>query len=196
MPTSENGQGQNRTADTMIFSHVLYQLSYLAQTKNPPNPLEGEGGKSSEKPMLRRLRSRPPSRAPGISDRPDTRCQQCISSGHPNVGNAARRRRFASHSGGRIRTCDLRVMSPTSYQTAPPRNRDEEVIRPANRRSTRLTGSNGTHRGRAFIGEHRRMRPLSLARHLPFSGLFSPPGVEGAPARVYLWLPSGRGAAR
>ena len=25
------------------------------------------------------------------------------------------------HSGGRIRTCDLRVMSPTSYQTAPPR---------------------------------------------------------------------------
>ena len=25
-----NGQGQNRTADTVIFSHVLYQLSYLA----------------------------------------------------------------------------------------------------------------------------------------------------------------------
>jgi hypothetical protein len=25
-----SGQGQNRTADTMIFSHVLYQLSYLA----------------------------------------------------------------------------------------------------------------------------------------------------------------------
>lgn len=25
-----HGQGQNRTADTMIFSHVLYQLSYLA----------------------------------------------------------------------------------------------------------------------------------------------------------------------
>ena len=22
----------------MIFSHVLYQLSYLAQTKNPPEP--------------------------------------------------------------------------------------------------------------------------------------------------------------
>ena len=43
MPTSENGQGQNRTADTMIFSHVLYQLSYLAQTKNPPNPFRGRG---------------------------------------------------------------------------------------------------------------------------------------------------------
>ena len=28
-----HGQGRNRTADTMIFSHVLYQLSYLAETK-------------------------------------------------------------------------------------------------------------------------------------------------------------------
>ena len=34
------------------------------------------------------------------------------------------RRSDPSNSGGRIRTCDLRVMSPTSYQTAPPRNRD------------------------------------------------------------------------
>ena len=25
-----NGQGRDRTADTVIFSHVLYQLSYLA----------------------------------------------------------------------------------------------------------------------------------------------------------------------
>ena len=25
-----NGQGQNRTADTRIFSPLLYQLSYLA----------------------------------------------------------------------------------------------------------------------------------------------------------------------
>ena len=29
--------------------------------------------------------------------------------------------RVSLSSGGRIRTCDLRVMSPTSYQTAPPR---------------------------------------------------------------------------
>jgi DNA invertase Pin-like site-specific DNA recombinase len=45
-------------------------------------------------------------------------------------GHAPRRRRppigglgspTERHSGGRIRTCDLRVMSPTSYQTAPPR---------------------------------------------------------------------------
>jgi hypothetical protein len=27
---SENGEGRNRTADTTIFSRVLYQLSYLA----------------------------------------------------------------------------------------------------------------------------------------------------------------------
>jgi hypothetical protein len=26
----ENGEGQNRTGDTTIFSRVLYQLSYLA----------------------------------------------------------------------------------------------------------------------------------------------------------------------
>jgi hypothetical protein len=25
-----DGQGRDRTADTVIFSHVLYQLSYLA----------------------------------------------------------------------------------------------------------------------------------------------------------------------
>ena len=31
------------------------------------------------------------------------------------------------HSGGGIRTRDLRVMSPTSYQTAPPRGVDERV---------------------------------------------------------------------
>ena len=33
---------------------------------------------------------------------------------------AAKRAPFRS-SGGRIRTCDLRVMSPTSYRAAPPR---------------------------------------------------------------------------
>src|SRR5690348_13863599 len=34
-----------------------------------------------------------------------------------------------SGSGGRIRTCDLRVMSPTSCQTAPPRIRVRRVYR-------------------------------------------------------------------
>ncbi len=29
MPKSKNAEGRNRTGDTMIFSHVLYRLSYL-----------------------------------------------------------------------------------------------------------------------------------------------------------------------
>ena len=29
MRKGAGAQGQNRTADTVIFSHVLYQLSYL-----------------------------------------------------------------------------------------------------------------------------------------------------------------------
>jgi hypothetical protein len=38
MPNGEGGaQGRNRTTDTVIFSHVLYQLSYLG------NPLARSG---------------------------------------------------------------------------------------------------------------------------------------------------------
>jgi hypothetical protein len=40
-----------------------------------------------------------------------------------------RRRSDTSNSGGGIRTRDLRVMSPTSYQTAPPRNKDTKYTR-------------------------------------------------------------------
>jgi hypothetical protein len=32
-----SGQGQNRTADTRIFSPLLYQLSYLAETMQEKN---------------------------------------------------------------------------------------------------------------------------------------------------------------
>jgi hypothetical protein len=31
-------QGRNRTADTVIFSHVLYQLSYLGMTGRSGKP--------------------------------------------------------------------------------------------------------------------------------------------------------------
>ena len=34
----------------MIFSHVLYQLSYLARQKNPPEPLGARAGSSPEQP--------------------------------------------------------------------------------------------------------------------------------------------------
>src|SRR5215217_7407784 len=38
--------------------------------------------------------------------------------------------RRLSNSGGRIRTCDLRVMSPTSYLTAPPRGGQKTIAAP------------------------------------------------------------------
>ena len=41
-PLHSHGQGRNRTADTTIFSRVLYQLSYLAN-KKPPDQI-GAGG--------------------------------------------------------------------------------------------------------------------------------------------------------
>ena len=119
-----HGQGQNRTADTMIFSHVLYQLSYLAQKKNPPEP-RGAGGESRERPELPSLPSRPLPRAPRIGNSPQDEHYLGIVS---KRGKRRQRRRFTSNSGGRIRTCDLRVMSPTSYQTAPPRNRAMKLV--------------------------------------------------------------------
>jgi hypothetical protein len=52
------GQGQNRTADTVIFSHVLYQLSYLAIV----------GGRRTA--SIAKLRSvDPPSRALNVTAR-------------------------------------------------------------------------------------------------------------------------------
>jgi hypothetical protein len=38
-----NGEGQNRTGDTTIFSRVLYQLSYLAATGAPKRAAHREG---------------------------------------------------------------------------------------------------------------------------------------------------------
>ena len=123
-----HGQGRNRTADTMIFSHVLYQLSYLAETKNPPEPVEARAGNDVKDLFLESFRPRPGPRAPRVGDRPEFRHLPLDLPQVPNVGNAAVRRRFPSYSGGRIRTCDLRVMSPTSYQTAPPRNRTGNLV--------------------------------------------------------------------
>jgi hypothetical protein len=34
-----SGEGRNRTGDTMIFSHVLYRLSYLAARRNGPGAI-------------------------------------------------------------------------------------------------------------------------------------------------------------
>jgi hypothetical protein len=73
----------------MIFSHVLYQLSYLAR-KKPARAGEGAGGKTPEKPVLPALRPRPLPRAPRIGDRPETRrLHAVVSLSVFYVGNAA-----------------------------------------------------------------------------------------------------------
>ena len=46
---SGSGQGQNRTADTRIFSPLLYQLSYLAQIE-PRNVAEKRTQTQPESP--------------------------------------------------------------------------------------------------------------------------------------------------
>jgi hypothetical protein len=152
---SPSGQGRNRTADTTIFSRVLYQLSYLA--KKTPGPASARAGGASDGGVLR-FRYSSPARAAG-SD-------QVSATSHPGMGSAMihcavpptlsiirspepgssfgqgsrslrrpfrsltrkrrQRRRSVPNSGGGIRTRDLRVMSPTSYQAAPPRNKDTE----------------------------------------------------------------------
>jgi hypothetical protein len=148
-PAFHHGQGQNRTADTMIFSHVLYQLSYLAQTKNPPEPPAARTGASGEGPALPAPRSRPRARAPRIRHGPKNRLLHSLSS---EPGRGKRRPAAALHgnSGGGIRTRDLRVMSPTSYQTAPPRNRDQEITRRGAGRSTRHRGCGRRARTSSF----------------------------------------------
>ncbi len=117
---SRHGWGRNRTADTRVFSAVLYRLSYPAR-----RPLrESSGGGIRTHDLV--VNSHPlwPLSYPGS-----------ISSAHvgfsniaacvPTSKNAPRQHSDTGperNSGGRIRTCDLRVMSPTSYQTAPPRS--------------------------------------------------------------------------
>ncbi len=57
-----SGQGRNRTADTTIFSRVLYQLSYLA--KKTPEP-GGAGGSTFERVDLGSNDVSPPPGLPG-----------------------------------------------------------------------------------------------------------------------------------
>ena len=89
----------------------------------------------------------------------------------PTTKRSAPGERDASYSGGRIRTCDLRVMSPTSYQTAPPRG---------------VPTSLPTGRGRA---QGRRRPPTCLTKAPPIvSGWFTsvaarPQSVSGSCAR-------------
>jgi hypothetical protein len=72
--TSSSGQGQNRTADTMIFSHVLYQLSYLAlpRTKTRAAAAARAGGNIG----LSANRVNLPPRNPAKSPRPRPRAER------------------------------------------------------------------------------------------------------------------------
>ena len=146
-----DGQGRNRTADTAIFSRVLYQLSYLA--KKTPEPFrcgrlgrESAGGyrrvplprprgldhvSDGNQPSARarlglwKARGRRVSVASGMFSASVSCAVACVKLSC-YVENAAISAALSS-SGGGIRTRDLRVMSPTSYQTAPPRNKNRKV---------------------------------------------------------------------
>ncbi len=148
-----DGQGRNRTADTAIFSRVLYQLSYLA--KKTPEPFrcgrlgrELAGGyrrvplprprgldhvsdanqrSARTRPGLRKGHGRRVSVASGMVP-PRSPVLSSLVKPSCYVENAAISAALPS-SGGGIRTRDLRVMSPTSYQTAPPRNKKRKVKR-------------------------------------------------------------------
>ena len=81
-------------------------------------------------------RSRRCARRPCIADmlRDNAMPPRRVHDGHRRKRRRApRRARPSLDSGGRIRTCDLRVMSPTSYRTAPPR----VVVRMVARRPSR-----------------------------------------------------------
>src|SRR5574337_1997850 len=72
-------------------------------------------------------------------------------------------------SGGRIRTCDLRVMSPTSCQTAPPRIRVHEVYRDGGfLASTKIVAIAG--KPPANLGIRRRMRAGTTPAAAPSTG--------------------------
>jgi uncharacterized protein with FMN-binding domain len=78
----------------MIFSHVLYQLSYLAQTKNPPEPGR-RGRESAAKDRLYRLPA--PARVGGLHVSVTVQSIGVATLSlltHPYVGSAALRRRF------------------------------------------------------------------------------------------------------
>ena len=60
-------------------------------------------------------------------------CSCCVSSKTGLLRGKRRHSAALPSSGGGIRTRDLRVMSPTSYQTAPPRNKKGRYSDPAKR---------------------------------------------------------------
>ncbi len=99
--------GGNRTPNRRFWRPVLYQLSYR-RTDFFFNP-DGQGGSRTPDTaifsrMLYQLSYLAPNKKP------------------PGFGGGV-----WGYSGGGIRTRDLRVMSPTSYQAAPPRDTEPPI---------------------------------------------------------------------
>ena len=115
--SSRHRPGGNRTPNRRFWRPVLYQLSY-----GPLSALPAPATADSEWPgaeLNRRHHGFQPCALP--TELPGLSRQTSPTSQTPP------RAAFEQSSGGRIRTCDLRVMSPTSYLTAPPRNKTKNL---------------------------------------------------------------------
>ena len=75
-----DGQGQNRTADTRIFSPLLYQLSYLAQ-QNADTQLSVLSGLTAESAGKNLAVKRTQNQAEDVTQR---RCVKVVFAGHRN----------------------------------------------------------------------------------------------------------------
>src|ERR1700739_36043 len=79
-------------------------------------------------------------------------------------------------SGGRIRTCDLRVMSPTSCQTAPPRTTESAIVvelKLPSKRNSRFPTPSRPHRN--SLQRCTKLRQPSAFSSLSFDHLFAVP---------------------
>ena len=116
---SRHRPGGTRTPNRRFWRPVLYQLSYGPLNCSAPACADCEwpGAESNRRHRGFQPRALPPElpgQTLGLSTSPTNQT--------PPVAA------FDRSSGGRIRTCDLRVMSPTSYLTAPPRNRKGKLL--------------------------------------------------------------------
>ena len=112
------------------FQSCALPTELPGRRKKPARSLSGRGrGVSSESadPTGSPL---PPASAGSTCQRPSRKVRTCFTEllrVASTWETPPLRRRFRTSSGGGIRTRDLRVMSPTSYQTAPPRNRAQSI---------------------------------------------------------------------
>ena len=77
----------------MIFSHVLYQLSYLAETKNPPEPIATRAG-SVSRDQITSVSLLPPTFAGSACRLPSE--EQTLASEPPSGATRGKRHRMAA----------------------------------------------------------------------------------------------------